>query len=463
LRRSTVEVENGISYDEAYMFDDAHIYQFQLKVPAGNVPGAAAFQDRMADAQGIFSTMSGRLMLADAQSSATSTFGDVLFLNGTDLWLASAVAAAGTSSKVTRGYDVRQFAESPDLHRVAFTATGSPGEDPSSSGPKNANDPWAQTVYLTNISPNGAMAPTLLMRNMDVHDIAWYGDHELLVLAQGAQGLALYKIPLPDSRSVPLTNSAPQIERLVTLPSDLSGAGSLAVSPDRQLITFLAPVGEKQGTDIYAVRPDGTNLIKLVSHTDPVSPVIGGAPALAPGSQAIKSYLWTDGHLEPGGYQADLLFTCGNSYGPFSFPGGFLYSTASTSHTPLLDPLSLNIDEPERMQIIQVAYSAQQEVALAGYKTDFNGRADQLVGLWTGKLSNGTLQHVQSQPMPQTPDGVADLQWSPDGTSLIYRETIPGSDLAMHTYSYDSNADFRMRKLDVTTGQTSVLYNGVRH
>ena len=37
----------------------------------------------------IFAGMSGRLVLASDQSNGSSTFGDVLFLNGTDLWLAS--------------------------------------------------------------------------------------------------------------------------------------------------------------------------------------------------------------------------------------------------------------------------------------------------------------------------------------------------------------------------------------
>ena len=124
---------------------------------------------------------------------------------------------------------------------------------------------------------------------------------------------------------------------LVALPSDLSGAGSLAVSPDRQLITFLAPVGLQEGTDIYAVRPDGTNLMKLVSHSDAVS-LVGPNVVRSADNQAIKSYAWADGHLEQGGYQADLLFTCGNWYGPYSYPGGLLFSTAGASHNPMLDP-----------------------------------------------------------------------------------------------------------------------------
>jgi len=460
LRRSTNEVQDGISYDEAYMFDDAHIYQFQVKVPTGVVPGAAGYQERWVDAQGIFGTMSGRLMLAGAQSSGASTFGDVLFLNGTDLWLAS---EAGTGAyKVTRGYPVRQFAESPDLRQIAFTTAGSNGGDPNSPAvEKTANDPWARAVYLTYISPNGPVAPAALMFNMDVHDIAWYGDHDLLVLAQAASGLALYKISVPAAKGLPLLNSSQQTTLLVKLPSNLSGAGSLAVSPDRQLITFLAPVGPHQGTDIYAVRPDGSDLMKLVSHGDPVAPVVAGAPVLAPDNQAIKSYLWTDGRLEPGGYRADLLYTCGDSYGPFSYPGGFLYSSANPSHAPLLDPAGVISNEPERMQIIQIAYSDQHKVALAGYKNDYNGRADQLVGVWTGTLSNGSLQNIQPQSMPQTPDGVADLQWSPDGASLIYREMVPTSE-GMVTSRYDGGSDFRMMKLDVTTGKTVMLYDGER-
>jgi len=235
------------------------------------------------------------------------------------------------------------------------------------------------------------------------------------------------------------------------------------VSPDRQLITFLAPVGLQEGTDIYAVRPDGSNLMKLVSHSDPVS-LVGGNAVRSADNQAIKSYVWADGHLEQGGYQANLLFTCGNWFGPYSYPGGLLFSTAGASNNPLLDPMSLLRDsgKANNMQIIHIAYSSQGKVALTGYLTDETARADQLAGLWTANLVDGNLLNPQPQPLPPAPDGVTDLEWSPDGASLIYRETMPA--LANIVSSqYDGGADFNMMKLDVATGKTTLLYDGGRH
>ena len=114
------------------------------------------------------------------------------------------------------------------------------------------------------------------------------------------------------------------------------------------------------------------------------------------------------------------------------------------------------------MQIIHIAYSSQGKVAFTGYLTDETARADQLVGLWTANLSDGNLLNVQPQPLPQAPDGVTDLEWSPDGASLIYRETIPALDKIVSS-QYDGGADFHMMKLDVATRNTTLLYDGERH
>src|SRR5207248_502508 len=198
------------------------------------------------------------LLLLGEQSAGTS-FDGVLFLNGTDLWLANAQGNQN-AYRVTRGYRVRQFAQSPDLASVAFAA----------ADPNNDNDPWARSIYLTRISSSGPATPIALLSGMEVHDLAWYSDRELLALARSGNGsLAIYKISLPTTRGAPTTDNAAQVEQVVSLPDSLSGAKSLAVSPDRQLITFLAPVGERKGTDLYGVRPDGTDLLTLISHSDP--------------------------------------------------------------------------------------------------------------------------------------------------------------------------------------------------
>jgi hypothetical protein len=451
LRRTDSDGATGNFYDEAYIFDSEHIYQLRVNIPMHSVTGASDFHERMKQGESIFGLMSGRLVLAGEQNVSGSTYGGVLFLNGTDLWLASA-SGSQAAYKVTRGHRVLQFAQSPDLNRVAFAAADS----------QDTSNTWADTVYLARVSADGPLSPVSLLSDMEVHDIAWYGDQDLLVLARSDKGkgsLALYRISLLNTKGSSVSDATPQVQALVVLPDTLSGAKSLAVSPDRQLITFLAPVGEKKGTDVYAVRPDGTDLITLVSHSDPLSPLVGESRVLAPESQAIKSYTWVDGRLESGGYAANLLFVSGNSSGPFSYPGGYLYSSSSSTRNPLVDPASLTSYEPERMQIIPVAYSPQGKVALAGYMSDFNQRADQIVGLWTGDLVRGQLLNVTPLPTPEKPHGITDLQWSADGKSLIYRETMP-STLSTPSWTYDGGSGFRLVKLAIDTGETTMLFDG---
>ncbi|MEO8286812.1 MAG: zf-HC2 domain-containing protein [Chloroflexota bacterium] len=448
LRRTIQDADNY--YDEGYIFDSRNYYRLRVSVPRSSVDGMLDADDRMKEVQDVFAVMSGRLGLADEQRNDNSAFGGVLFLNGTDLWLAN--VASKESFKVTRNLRVRQFAQSPELGRVAFAAT----QDQSSQ------EPWASAIYLTQISSQGPVAPTLLLSDMEIHDIAWYSDHELLTLARSkSDGLGIYSVAVPASRAEATEDGPSGIVRLVQLPDELSGAKSLAVSPDRQLITFLGPIGDKQGTDIYAVRPDGSDLIKLVSHTAPAAPVLSGNPVLAPESQAIKSYTWADGHLEPGGYAANLIFTCGSSDSPSWNLGGFLYSVTGAAFGPLVDPFGLVQFEPERMQITHIAYSTTGKVALTGYRKDYNGRADQLVGLWTGDLINGNLFNIAAQPGPENHDGATDLQWSPDGRSLIYREMMPFNE-TISSARYDGRSNFRLMKLDLDTQKTVTLFDGVR-
>ena len=179
---------------------------------------------------------------------------------------------------------------------------------------------------------------------------------------------------------------------------------------------------------------------------------------LAEGSQAIKSYQWMDGHLESNGYQANILFTCGNSYSPSFVLGGYLYSAPRTTGNPLIDPFGLVNYEPEKMQIIHVAYSTWGKVAFTGYYKDFDGRADKLEGLWQANvLGNGSLSTPVRLPIPGDFHGITDLQWTPDGASLVYRETIVN--INNQSARYDGESAFRMVSLNAGTGRTTVLYN----
>jgi hypothetical protein len=441
LRRDYMDEDTY--HDEGYLFDAEHIYRLRLNVPYQALPELGGFQERVAESQGVFGLMSGRLAPLGEGGADDPAFGGMLFLNGTDLWLTN--VDRGGAMRVTISAGVRRFAQSPDLSRVAYTSSD------------NDNDVWGTSLYLTRISANGPEAPTLLARGMELHDVAWYSDRTLVALARNAGGqLGLFKLTVPDPRYS--QDAAIQEPVLLTaLDERFAGARALKVSPDRQLITFLAPVGQNQGTDLYAVRPDGSGLSLLVGHEEPLSPLMGTQRALAPESQALKDYVWADGRLEQGGYAATILFTCGNAYSPNWYLGGYLYSTSSIGRGPALDPAQLSRSDAERMQVIHVAYSSAGKVALTGYVNDSNDRADQLVGLWTADMVRGAIVNPRRMPVPDSPHGVTDLQWTPDGKALVYRETVPYSP-SVRSARYDGVSGFRMVRLDVGTGQTQVLF-----
>ncbi|MEO6458123.1 MAG: zf-HC2 domain-containing protein, partial [Chloroflexia bacterium] len=283
LRTNTQDGNNA--YDEIYGFDSKNIYVLRLTVPRRNAVGS--FKERWGAAQSIFSRMTSSVTLSP-ETTPKSDYGRVLFLNGTDLW---SVGGDGEPSQpVTRGYGVRQFALSDDLRSVAI-ATNLSG------------DLWARHLYLSRSVDSVFAEPVLLWSAVDIHDIAWYGDRQLLAIATSAEeGFGIYNITLPMPGAA--MSDQPIAARLITrLEDSMSGARGLAVSPDRQLVSFLAPLAENKGTDIYAVRPDGSDLRKLISHTEPLSPLVDGQRVLPAENQAIKSYLWTDGRLEKAGYE----------------------------------------------------------------------------------------------------------------------------------------------------------------
>lgn len=450
-------------YQEDYVFDSAHIYTLRVKEPMSSEQGLGNYRLRWPEAQRIFGIMSGRLALARPQQtteSVNSAYGGVLFINQADLWLANAEGKG--AFHITYGADVRQFAASPDMGWVAYVAADN-----------GAKDVWGTHIYLAKISSNGYVPRTPLPSDIEeAHDLAWYSDHELIAIARTSRyGPGIYKLPVhatldKNAATDSVTLVLGDAELLTALDSSMAGARQLAVSPDRQLITFLAPVGEEQGTDIYAVRPDGSDLMKLISHTDPLS-MLNGRQAMASDNQAIKSYVWAGGHLEPSGYKANLIFTCGNFDSPSWTLGGLLYSASGAARGPMFNPFGVgDYLQPDKMQITHIAYSpagsATGKVAMTGYFKDYKGRADQLVGLWTADLVNGALARLETQPLPDSPNGIADLQWAPDGKSLIYRETINQS-VSSVSARYDGKSDFRIVKLDTTTGDKLALYNGVQH
>src|SRR5204862_7957167 len=132
-----------------------------------------------------------------------------------------------------------------------------------------------------------------------------------------------------------------------------------------------------------------------------------------------------------------------------------LYSVPSQTYGPLLDNntmTSLGVSDPAKLQIVHIAYSTDGKLAMTGYYNDYQeGRADKLAGLWTADIVNNRVVNLRAQPVPQPPDGITDLQWSPDNRSLIYRETVP-QDAESLSARYDGGSRFMIIKLDLRTG-----------
>lgn len=440
LRYSTGDDAN-VS-DEIYAFDANSMYILRLNVP--RTSELAQFPQRWAEAENVFSKMSRKVSLGAGQGKA-------LFLNGGDLYAVGTGSSSGSSDiqPVWRGYGAkwtRQFAISPDGRGVALSTTG------------NADDLWATDLSLAQMDASSEITPQPLMSDAEIHDVAWYSDRDLLAIATTkGSGLGIYRITVPAGQAA----SAPEL--LVKLGDDMAGARGIAVSPDRQIISFLAPLGANIGTDLYAVRPDGSNLTRIISHADGVPPALPNGATVAATNQAVKSYVWTDGRLEPGagGYSFHMLYTCGNAESPTFYRGGFLYGAPGGSHGPLLDPAWLHVSDATSVQIVHLTYSsAAGKVAFSGFYNLKGFKVETLAGLWTADLVNGSLANVKSLPLPGGSHGATDLQWSPDGNSLIYRETVPSSE-ASFASRYDGHSPFSIVKFDTTTGTKTVLYNAM--
>lgn len=431
------------STEDVYGFDASYIYHFTLTVPKQS--SLDDFNTRWDAAQAVFPKMLSRVSFGTSANR-------LLFLNGGDLWSVSASGSYSNPEAVWKGYNrtyVKQFAPSSNGSLVAFTTT---------SDNDNAH-PFGQNIFVTDLSAASSNAATPLMQNAEIHDIAWYSDQALLAIAKFPTGLGLYKITVGSS-------SPPQL--LLPLGDDMAGAKGLSVSPDRQLISFLAPLGAGSGTDVYAVRPDGSDLVKLVSHSNGVPIPSPDGSLVSADKQAVKSYIWTDGRLEPGlgGYEFNLLYTCGDAISPTQYRGGYLYDapTGPAPSAPVLDPAALRLSDAAGIQIVQIAYSpVEGKVAFSGFYNNKDTGTESLGGLWVADFSNGVISNVAALPGPTASHGLSDLQWSPDGKSLIYRDIVFDSEVSSAFASrYDGHSPFTLYKLDITTSQKTLLYDSGR-
>ncbi|HUP27088.1 MAG TPA: hypothetical protein VM409_01540, partial [Chloroflexia bacterium] len=147
-----------------------------------------------------------------------------------------------------------------------------------------------------------------------------------------------------------------------------------------------------------------------------------------------------------------------NSSSPSFYRGGFFYSAMGNTRGPLVDHNALRVDDPSRLQITHLAYSQAGKVAFTGYYNDYRNRADQLAGLWTADLIEGVITNLSAQPVPDSAHGIADLQWSPDGNSLVYRETMAENSNIPSSY-YNGISNFSMVKFDPGIARKQVLYS----
>ena len=74
-----------------------------------------------------------------------------------------------------------------------------------------------------------------------------------------------------------------------------------------------------------------------------------------------------------------------------------------------------------------MALSSNGKLAITGYYNEPNpNRSDEVAGLWTADLVNGSITNLHAHPLPSNRGhGISDIQWLPDGQSVIYRETMP--------------------------------------
>ena len=77
--------------------------------------------------------------------------------------------------------------------------------------------------------------------------------------------------------------------------------------------------------------------------------------------------------------------------------------------------MQLGVADPTKLQVVHMAYSTNGKLAMTGYYNDSQEeRSDRLAGLWTADVINGQIANMHPQPIPQPPNGITDLQWSPE-------------------------------------------------
>lgn len=396
--------EPGQDLAEVYLFDDTVIYRLSAVLPQRGKDGADP-AGRKAAALAELDTLLNSFAPPAGPLHALG-YAPALVLRDGDLW---AVEPDGSSPRaLTTGGDVLAFRLAPDLRKVALVTTAGTAQ----------TEQWGSKIVLLDRLDGKGKLQNIWVAN-EIHDVDWYGNEELVVIADDPMadgGLSIYRLPARPSAGAE--------RRLADLSNHPQAAG-LQVSPDRLWIAFLAEThpGSKVG-ELYGVRQDGTAL-------GPLTPRIGGNN----GIRSVEEFAWLPQPRagQPAGTEElVLLERQGTDPDARVAPVLLTVPPVSSGESPsrlLLDP---GLD---RQQARFLTVNAQGRVAYAVFN-----RAGAWQGLRTtdsqAAAPTDTVQEVDILPGTLAP---AALGWSPDAAHLLVQ-------------TGDAPASVGLQRLDLTTG-----------
>ena len=371
--------------DEVYLFDDTVIYRLSAVIPQQGKDGADPAR-RKAAALIELDKLLNSFNPPPAGPLHELGYAPALVLRDGNLW---AVEPDGSNPRaLTTAGDVRAFRLAPDLRKVALVTTA--------GTPQTAA--WGARIVLLDRLDGKGKLQNIWFTN-EIHDLDWYGNEELVVIAddpEAARGLALYRIPARPGAGAE--------RRLVDL-ANHPQAARLQVSPDRLWIAFLAETnpGSKVG-ELYGVRPNGAAL-------GPLTPRLGGNN----GIRSVQEFAWLPqprGGQPAGTAELVLLERQGTDPAARVVPVLLTVPPVSTGLSPSRLPLDSGLDQ---QQARFLTVNAQGRVAYAVFN-----RAGAWQGLRTADSQAAdppaTVQDVEIRPGAPAP---AALGWSPDAAHLL--------------------------------------------
>jgi hypothetical protein len=387
--------------DEVYLFDDAVIYRLSAVIPWRGKDGEERARRKAAALAEIEEIRRG----FDAAGGPLRDLGyaPALVLRDGNLW---AVEPDGSSPRaLTSAGNVRAFRLAPDLRQVALVTAAGPGQ----------TGPWGSRIELLDRVDGKGKLQNIWFAN-EIHDVDWYGNEELVVIAddpEAVRGLGIYRIP-----ARPGAGAEHHLVELRNHPQ----AASLQVSPDRLWIAFLAETtpGSKVG-ELYGVRQDGSALGPLTSRSD--------------GSRSVQEFAWLP---QPRGGQPagaeELVLLERQSAGTEAGVEPVLLTVPppGSGHSPTRLALDTRLGQ---QQARFLTVNAQGQVAYAVFNS---------AGAWQGLRTAdsqaaapaNTVREVSIRPGAAPPSA---LEWSPDAAHLLVQ-------------TGGTTAPVGLQRLDLATG-----------